>query len=97
MISVFSRKLLFAAAFCIMFFTLSVSVCHAEDTEMVSGIVVSSQGVVVLDTELGEILVKNASFAAKLAQMDGQLVTVEGIVTETKSGGLEVVVKSIVE
>lgn len=95
--TVFPRKFIFAFIVCVMFLSLSFSAAFAEDTEMVSGIVVVSKGVVVLDTEFGEILVKPAAMAQKVSTLDGQLITVEGVVTETAAGGLEVVVKRVVE
>lgn len=97
MISAFTKRSSMILAICALFMALTFSAVHAADVETVTGVVVVNQQVVVLDTEMGEITVKNSDAASKLSEMDGSTVTVEGVVTETPSGGLEIEVTQIME
>ncbi|ADD67580.1 hypothetical protein Dacet_0800 [Denitrovibrio acetiphilus DSM 12809] len=93
--SIFSKQILVTIfALCMLTFA-SVSVSHASESETITGVVIVVDGLVILDTEIGEILVNKGSFADKLAKKAGEDVTVRGVITEEENGGLKITVTNI--
>ncbi len=73
------------------------AVAHAEEVETLSGIVIVSEETVTIETELGEVVVKNGSFSSKIKSLEGNMVTVEGVISESSEGIPEVKVLKIIE
>ena len=77
-------------------FAGTASAVYAE-SELISGFVVVLEDGILMDTELGEVVVTKTGIYEKLQEMDGSLITVEGVITEKDNGTLELKVNSIVE
>ena len=93
--SLFRKLTVFVVAL-VMFAGLSVTAYSAEP-EILSGMVAVVEDGIILDSEIGELVVKKGPLYEKIKGLDGNLITVEGIVSETENGTLELKVSKIVE